>query len=224
MTLEPGITGEALVARMRWRYAVRKFDPRRKIDPATWHAVEEAMVLTPSSYGLQPWRFVVVTDPALREQLVPASFNQRQVADASHLVVLCTKKHLRAEDIDAHVKRTAEVRGVPVEALERFRGSMIRDLIDGARSRVVDQWAANQVFIALGNLLTCAALLGLDACPMEGFDPARYDQVRGLAQKGLASTVLCAVGYRAEDDRCAALAKVRFPLDVVVEHIGPPAT
>jgi nitroreductase len=219
LTIANPVPAESLLASLRWRYAVKKFDPARKIAPGDWKALEEALVLTPSSYGLQPWRFVVVTDPALREQLVPLSFHQRQVADASHLVVLCIKKHLRAEDIDAHVRRTAEVRNVPVEALARYRAVMVGDLVDGARSRVVDLWAANQVFIALGNFMTSAAMLGIDTCPMEGFDPARYDQLLGLAKKGLASTVLCAAGYRAADDRGATAPKVRFPVDLVVERI-----
>lgn len=207
-----------LLTQLRWRYAVKKFDAARKIEPETWRALEEALVLTPSSYGLQPWKFVIVEDPALREQLVACSWNQRQVADASHLVVLCIKKNFSAADVDRFVRRTAQVRGVAPEALAKFGAMMVRDLVDGPRRLVANEWAANQAYIALGNFMTAAALLGVDTCPMEGFEPAKYDQLLGLAAKGLSATVVCPAGYRAADDRFASLPKVRFPLDEVIER------
>ncbi len=201
---------ESLLAQMRWRYACKKFDPTRRIEPATWSALEAALVLSPSSYGLQPWKFVVVETPSVREQLLPASWNQRQVVDASHLVVLCIQKHFGAAGVDRFVQRMAEVKGVAPESLDKFRAMMVRDVAEGPRSWKVNDWAANQVFIALGNLLTCAAVLSVDACPIEGFEPAKYDQLLGLATQGLASTVVCALGYRAADDKYAAQPKVRF--------------
>lgn len=209
---------DALLAQLRWRYACKKFDPTRRIAPATWQALEEALVLTPSSYGLQPWKFVVVETPAVREQLVPASWNQRQVADASHLVVLCIQKHFGAAGIDRFVRRSAEVKGVPPESIEKYRTMMVRDVAEGPRSLRVNEWAANQVYIALGNLMTCAAVLGVDACPIEGFEPGKYDQLLGLAAQGLGSTVVCALGYRAADDRYATQPKVRFPANQVIER------
>ena len=208
----------ALLTQLRWRYAVKKFDPTRKIDAATWTALEEALVLTPSSYGLQPWKFLVIETPALREQLLPASWNQRQIVDASHLVVLCIKKNLSAADIDRFVRRTAELRGVAPATLEKFGAMMVRDVVEGPRSLIVNQWAANQVFIALGNFLTAAALLGVDACPMEGFEPPKYDQILGLAAKGLSATVVCTAGYRAADDKYAVVPKIRFKTDEVIER------
>ncbi len=213
------VSNESLLAQLRWRYAVKRFDPARKIAPADWKTLEEALVLTPSSYGIQPWKFVVVTEQATKDRLVPAAWNQRQVADASHVVVLCIKKHLTADDVDAFVRRTAQVRGVAPESLDKFKAMMVGDLIEGARSWVINQWAANQVYIALGNFMTSAALLGIDTCPMEGFEPPKVDQVLGLPKKGLGSTVLCAAGYRSSDDKYASLPKVRFPVDAVVERI-----
>ncbi len=212
------VSAEKLLAQLRWRYAVKKFDANRKIEPATWRALEEALVLTPSSYGLQPWKFVVVEDAALREQLVAMSWNQRQVAEASHLVVLCIRKNLSAADIDRFVRRTAEVRGVAPESLAKFGAMMVRDVVDGPRSLIANQWAANQAYIALGNFMTAAAMVGVDTCPMEGFEPAKYDSLLGLSAKGLAATVVCVAGYRAADDKYAALPKVRFPLDEVIER------
>ncbi|MBM4015269.1 MAG: NAD(P)H-dependent oxidoreductase [Planctomycetes bacterium] len=207
---------DSLLAQLRWRYACKKFDPTRRIEPATWSALEAALVLTPSSYGLQPWKFVVVETAAVREQLLPASWNQRQVVDASHLVVLCIQKHFGAAGVDRYVRRIAAVTGAAPESLEKFRGMMVRDIAEGPRSWKINDWAANQVFIALGNLLTCAAVLGIDACPIEGFEPAKYDQILGLAAHGLAATVVCALGHRAADDKYAAQPKVRFAADEVI--------
>jgi nitroreductase len=213
------VANETLLSQLRWRYACKSFDRSRKIAPEDWQTLEEALILSPSSYGIQPWKFVVVTDPATREKLLPISFNQPQIVDSSHLVVFCIKKPLRREDVDAFVARTAEVRGIPVDALAKFRAVMVNDLIEGARSWKINDWAANQVFIALGNFMTSAALLAIDTCPMEGFEPPKYDQALGLARRGLASAVLCAAGYRLADDKYATTKKVRFPSEQVIEHV-----
>ena len=216
---EKPVSNELILKQLRWRYAVKRFDPSKKIAHADWATLEETLVLTPSSFGLQPWKFVVVTDAAMKEKLLPCCWNQRQVVDGSHVVVLCIKKHLKGEEIDAHIKRTAEVRGVAIETLERYRKAMISDLIDGARSRIINLWAANQVFIALGNFMTCAALMGIDTCPMEGFEPEKVDELLGLGLRGLGSAVLCVAGYRASDDRYATMPKVRFPIDAVIDRV-----
>jgi len=218
-TPSDAIDGERLVRRLRWRYSVKKFDPARKIPPADWQALEDALVLTPSSYGLQPWKFVVVTDPAMKDQLLPLSWNQAQIVDCSHVVVFCIRRPLGTEHIDAHVKRMAEVRGVGVEALAKFRNVVVTDLVEGARAWTINLWAANQVYIALGNFMTSAALLGVDTCPMEGFDPVKYDATLGLGKRGLASTVVCTAGYRAPECKYQHFKKVRFQNDQVVERI-----
>src|SRR5215469_1970647 len=153
-----------LIGQLNWRYATKQFDPQRKISAEHWATLEDALILTPSSFGLQPWKFVVVTDPSVRERLVAASYGQRQVADASHLVVLAIKKNLSEQDIDDHLGRIAEVRGIPRESLGRFRETMVGSLIKGLDESGRNDWATKQVFIALGNFLTSAALLGIDAC------------------------------------------------------------
>jgi len=214
----PSLPPDSLLTALRWRYAVKSFDPTRKIEPATWQALEEALVLTPSSYGLQPWKFVVVEDPATREKLLPLSYNQRQVVDASHFVVFCIRKSLSADDVERHVARTAQVRGIAIETLAKFRAVMTRDIVHGSRSLHANAWAANQLFIALGNFMTAAALLGVDTCPMEGFEPAKYDDLLGLAPRGFAASVCCAAGYRAANDKCAAIPKVRFEAKDVIER------
>ncbi|MCY7392314.1 MAG: NAD(P)H-dependent oxidoreductase [Leptolyngbyaceae cyanobacterium CAN_BIN12] len=212
-------TPTELIERLNWRYATKKFDSSKTIPTDVWAALEESLVLTPSSYGLQPWKFLVVTSPDLKAQLQPLSWNQAQVGDCSHFVVFTIKKNLTAEYIDDFVARTAEVRQAEPESLAGYRKVMVSDVVYGARSLTVNEWATRQTYIALGNFMTCAALLGVDTCPMEGIEPANYDKVLGLPEKGYATVVACAAGYRAEDDKYASLAKVRFAKSEVIETL-----
>lgn len=210
---------EQLIAQLNWRYATKQFNPQRKISPQDWAALEESLVLTPSSFGLQPWKFIVVTSQATREKLVPVSWGQRQVADASHLVVFTIKKNLGERDIEAYLNLIAKVRGVPPASLASYREMMVGSLMKGLDDAGRNNWAANQVYIALGNFLTCAALLGIDACPMEGIEPAKYDDILGLYKQGLGTVVVATAGYRAASDKCATLKKVRFSKREVVVKI-----
>jgi nitroreductase len=216
-TLTASITAEALIHQLEWRYATKQFDATRKLDAETWKTLEAALVLTPSSYGLQPYKFIVVTDPALRGKLRAASWGQSQIEDASHLVVFAIQKAMGASHIAHFVDRTAEVRGVARESLEAFEGMMLGTLVNSPRAATIDQWAARQTYIALGNLLTCAALLGVDACPMEGLDTAAYDTILGLEAQGLATVCVCAVGYRSAEDKYAKLSKVRLPVSELIQ-------
>ena len=211
------VTNETILNQLNWRCATKKFDAQRKIAPADWKALEKALVLTPSSFGLQPWKVFVVTDPAIRAKLRAAAWNQPQITDASHLLVFASRKGLGPADVDRFIARVAEVRGAPVESLEGYKGMMLAAVNRPAEQ--VDAWAARQAYIALGNFLTTAALRGIDACPMEGFDHAQFDEILGLKAKGLASTVMATLGYRAATDKYAALPKVRFPLDEVVVNV-----
>ncbi len=206
-----------LLDALTWRYATKKFDPAKVIAPETWSALEESLILTPSSYGLQPWKFWVVTSPELKEQLKPMSWNQAQVTDCSHYVVFTIKKNLAAADVDRFVARTAEVREVPADSIAGYRNVMVSDVVYGARSFNVNEWATRQTYIALGNFMTSAALLGVDTCPMEGIEPVKYDKALNLPEAGYATVVACAAGYRAEDDKYADLAKVRYTKSEVVE-------
>jgi len=212
------IPGESLLQQLNWRYATKKFDATKKISAADWAVLEEALILTASSYGLQPWKFIIVTDPALKAKLRPASWNQSQVEDCSHLVVFTAKQDVTEADLDRFITRTAEVRGTPVESLAGYKGFMMGDLVNGARHAVIHEWAARQTYIAMGNLLTSAALLGIDACPFEGIEPAKYDEILGLKGTGYATVSACPVGYRAEDDKYASAPKVRFEAKDVVDH------
>ena len=210
------ITREQLLQQLHWLYATKQFDPQRKIAPADWAALEDALVLSPSSFGLQPWKFVIVTNPALRERLVSVSWGQRQVVVASHLVVFALKKNLSEADVLGYIKRISEVRGLPPEGMISYRDKMIGSLFKGRDATARTIWAANQIYIALGNFLTSTALLGIDACPMEGIEPARYDEILGLEALGLHTLVAATAGYRAATDKYAALKKVRFEKNDVI--------
>lgn len=210
------VTPDELLSRLRWRYAVKKFDAARRIPEATWAALEESLVLSSSSYGLQPWKFFVVQTPATRSQLLPHSWGQKQVVEASHLVVFALKENVGAADADRLARRTAEVQGVPLATTDGYRKMMTNSLTSRPQAEV-DAWMTHQVYVALGHFLTAAAMLGVDTCPMEGFVAARYDEILGLPAKGYRSIVVATAGYRAADDPNAAKAKVRYPLAEVVE-------
>ena len=202
---------------LRWRYATKKFDPARKISPTDWHVLEQSLVLSPSSFGLQPWKFFVVTDPTIKTKLPAASWGQTQPSDCSHMVVLALRKNTSEEDVDRLAARTAEVRGVPSHTLDGFRkmlkGFVAKPPID------INEWAARQVYIAIGQFMACAAMMGIDTCPMEGIDPAQYDEILGIAAHGCTTCVGCAAGYRHADDKYAKLAKVRFATEDVIVNL-----
>jgi nitroreductase len=208
-----------LINQLNWRYATKQFDPARKISAPDWAALEEALVLTPSSIGLQPWAFLVIDDPAVRAKLLLASYGQPQVVDASHLIVFATKTNYSEIDVDAHIRQAAKVRGVGVEALDGLRTMALRSVVQGMDETARRNWATNQTYIALGNLVTSAALLGIDAAPMEGFERHRYDDILGLKVRGLTASVIAAVGYRRESDKYATAPKVRFPREEIVQHM-----
>jgi nitroreductase len=216
-TAHAAVTPEGLVAALRWRYAVKKFEPGKPIPDPIWNALEEALTLSASSYGLQPWKFFVIDDPALRAQLRPAAFGQSQVTDAARFVVFAVRKDFSIGDIVRYVERVAEVRKVPLESLEGFKNMMAGLLRRTPEQR--ESWAGHQVYIALGNFLTSAAALGVDACPMEGLDAAQYDRILGLSETGYQTLFAVAAGYRSGDDAYAAAPKVRFPKEEVMAHL-----
>ncbi|MCX6837173.1 MAG: NAD(P)H-dependent oxidoreductase [Verrucomicrobia bacterium] len=207
-------TTELLTA-LNWRYATKVFDPTKKIAADTWATLEESLVLTPSSFGLQPWKFFIIQDQELREKLVAHSWRQRQVADCSHLVVMTVKKAYSLDDLDAFIARMVEVRGGSADALAGFR-----KMVAGAQAQgyMTQEWAKMQAYIALGQFMAACALLSIDTCPMEGFVAAQYDELLGLEAQGLTTAVLCPAGYRHADDRYASLPKIRFQNSDVIEH------
>ena len=214
-TLNP----DALVAQLNWRYATKKFDATKKIPAGTWAALEHALLLTPSSFGLQPWKFIVITDAAVKQKLVPVSWNQTQPADCSHHVVFAVRKALEEKDVDRFLDSIVATRGGAKESLKGYGDMMTGFAGKAAKEGWLREWAVRQVYIALGNFMTCAAVLGVDTCPMEGIEPANYDKILGLDGTEFETVVACAAGYRAADDKYAQLAKVRFPASEIIRHI-----
>ncbi len=213
------ISSQQLLDALNWRYATKKFDPVRKIPADTWSVLEQSLVLTPSSFGLQPWRFLVVDNPEIRSRLVGASWGQTQVVDASHLVVFLVRKDLDAAHVDRYMARTAELREAQVASLDPFKKVINQSLDSARKTGRLDTWQTHQIYIALGQFMAAAALLGVDTCPMEGLVPATYDEILGLENTGYATVCACPVGYRAADDKYAGTPKVRFAASEVIVHL-----
>ena len=212
------MNADTILDALRTRYACKVFDPSKKIPQDIWEALEDSLVLTPSSFGLQPWKFLVIQDATLRESLVPHAWNQRQVADCSHLVVMLTHRCMPEAHIDANIGRMIEVRGGTPEALLGFRKMVAGFRQQGEQAGWLKDWAKQQSYIALGQFMLAAALLGVDTCPMEGFVPAKFDEVLGLEGSDFTCAVLCPAGYRHDSDKYATLPKVRFAKSDVIEH------
>ncbi|MBP9750625.1 MAG: NAD(P)H-dependent oxidoreductase [Candidatus Peribacteraceae bacterium] len=206
-----------LIPAFEWRYATKSFDPTKKLSDADLQELLQALTLAPSSFGLQPWHFIVVTDPELRKKLQTHSWHQSQISEASHLVVLCALKNVTPEYIDGYIQHMSEVRGAPIEALAGLR-DMLLNAVAGKGPAAASEWAARQVYIALGFLLAAAAEKGIDSTPMEGFDPKAYEQELGLTDSPWMPVLLCPLGYRAADDKHAAYKKVRFPAETLIEQ------
>jgi nitroreductase len=208
-----------MISQLNWRYAVKKFDSSKKVSESDWKALEEVLRLSPSSYGLQPWKFLVIQNDEIRKRLTPASWNQTQVSDCSHYVVLTTLKKISEDYIQKFIDHTAQVRGIKSETLNGYRDMMIGDLVKGPRSAGIQEWACKQVYIAMGNLMNAAALMNIDTCPLEGLDPKKYDEILGLTDMEYGTAAAVAVGYRHPEDKYQHAAKVRFKNTTVVEHI-----
>lgn len=206
------------IDKLNWRYATKQFDPTQKIDSETWSKVEESLLLTPSSFGLQPWRFIVITDDAVKQSLLPHSWSQPQVVDCSHLVVLAARSPISEAEVNEFIKFTASTRGISPEALDAYKGMML-----GFLSRMDDDartaWAKNQVYVALGQLMATAAAIGLDACPMEGIVPAEYDKILNLEEQGYTTVLACPMGFRSSEDTYSELEKVRYSAEKLIQLI-----
>ena len=194
---------------LKWRYATKQFDTEKKLSADQVATLKEALRLSPSSFGLQPWRFVFVENVELRTKLRAAGYDQPQFTDASHLVVLATEKNIDAALIKKYVQSIADAKNIAVENLAGFSG-MLNGAIGAKGEEGARDWAARQAYIALGVLLTTAALEGIDAAPMEGFDPKAADEILGLTGRGLESRVVVGLGFRSEDDQAATASKVRY--------------
>ncbi len=215
----PIVDPHKFLERMQYRYATKVFDSTKKISASDWDILERSLILTPSSYGLQPWKFLIITDTEVKKSLTPVSWNQAQVESCSHYVIFTHKTEVSEEYVDQYIKTISDVRGVSIESLQGYKKGMIGDVVRGLRSKVINEWSARQCYIALGNFMTSAAVLGIDTCPMEGIKLAEYDRILNLEGTGFKTVVGCAAGYRSPNDKHQHLKKVRFPSEKVITHI-----
>ncbi|RFZ92569.1 NAD(P)H-dependent oxidoreductase [Mucilaginibacter conchicola] len=207
-----------LVDKLNWRYATKKFDSTKKIAADKLRYILDAVKLAPSSIGLQHYRVLVIEDAGIRAKLREAAYGQPQVTDASQLIVFAAETGLNETFGKKYIDNVAAVRGVERETLAGFE-NMVLGAINGRTPEQLTIWAQKQAYIALGHLIAAASEQDIDSAPMEGFDPARFDEILGLKEKGLTTTVIAAIGYRADDDAYAKLAKVRRPNEEFFIHV-----
>lgn len=207
----------SIIDNLKWRYATKKFDNSKVLSEDQIQTLKEAFNLTALSYGLQTLKMVIVADRNLREDLVKHSYGQRQVADASHLLILCIQKDINDSDVEQHFDNVKKIRQTPDSVLEPFKNGLTTT-INNMPKEVKTNWATRQAYIALGNLMTVCAVEGIDGCPMEGFVPSEIDKALKLDDLGLSSVLMFPVGFRAEDDMFATLEKVRKSIsDTIIE-------
>ena len=203
------------IDKLEWRYATKKFDASKTLSKEKLNILKEAFNLTALSYGLQTLRLVLIEDKIARERLVEVAFGQRQVVDASHLLVLCIQTEIDSNDVINHFNTVKAIRNTPDAILDPFKEEM-KSTIEGMQPDKKVGWATRQAYIALGNLMTVCAIEGIDSCPMEGFLPKELDKKLELDKHGLSSVLLLPVGYRADDDMFADFKKVRQPISKTV--------
>lgn len=208
----------SLIEKLEWRYATKKFDAAKKLSPAQLETLLKAIQLSPSSYGLQSYKVLVVENPEIREKLREAAHGQPQLTEASHVIVFATQTTIDEALVNKYVDNIAKTRGIGREHLHSYEQTMV-----GTVNHLGDEqklgWSTKQTYIALGILLAAAADLGIDACPMEGFQAGKFDEILGLKEKGLASTVIAPIGFRSDKDDYRLLAKVRRPTEELFIHI-----
>lgn len=199
---------ESQIKQLNWRYATKKFDTSKKLSSQQLDGLLSAIQLAPTSYGLQPFKVLVVSNPAIRQQLKAAAYGQTQVTDASELLVFATYANYTEAHVDEYVENIVATRGIKLKDIEDFIG-MMKGSVNAQSQEQLQAWNAKQAYIALGFLLETAALNNIDACPMEGFDAAQFDEILGLADKNLKAVVIAPIGFRAEDDTYQLYKKVR---------------
>jgi len=204
---------------LNWRYATKSFDADKTIPETQIQSIKEAFNLTPMSYGLQPVKLLVISNKELQNKLLEASFNQKQVTTASHVLVICIEKEINQHFIENYFDLVKQIRDTPDDILKPYREFLINDF--GKKDKgETKQWAINQAYLALGNILTVCAVEKIDACPMEGFLPHKYAEILNLDTDKIEPVLVMPIGYRAEDDQFSNFEKVRRPLDEMVIDIN----
>jgi nitroreductase len=203
-----------IIEKLNWRYATKKFDPNQNLTNEDINKIKEIIRLSPASYGLQPYKVFVVVNQSTKAALRAVSWDQPQITDASALLVFARNKNYTTAEVDNYVDNIVETRGIPKEALGAYEGMMkhaVNSLTEDQRA----VWVEKQIYLALGNLLTSLAVEGIDACPMEGFDKEKYDEILGLTD--MTSVVICSVGVRDQSDDTQNYKKVRKSIDDLFE-------
>lgn len=206
-----------LIDALNWRYATKQFDPSKRVSDADLETILVAGNLAATSYGLQPFKFVVVSDQQTQDELVPFSYNQPQVSQASHVIILAARTDVDEAFIRSMARLTEKVRDLPQGELDGYAKQMIGALMSMSDEQRV-HWAQKQIYIALANMMAACAAVRVDSCPMEGFVPAQYDRLLNLSDQNLTATVALPIGYRSNDDQQQNFAKVRNPIDQIVIH------
>jgi nitroreductase len=196
------------ITNANWRYATKKFDATKKVSKEDLETLKEAIRLSASSFGLQPYRILIIENPELRAKLQPAAWGQSQIVDASQLIVFANITNFGETEIDASIANTTKTRGLPADALKGY-GDFMKSKIVVLPEDVRNTWASKQTYLALGNLMNAASELKIDVTPMEGFEPAQVNEILGLGKLGLNATLLATIGYRHEEDATQHYAKVR---------------
>lgn len=202
---------------LKWRYATKQFDTSRKVSEDDIAAILEAGNLMPTSYGLQPFRIISITDEALKAKLLAASYGQKHLVENSHLIVVATRTDIDEAMIAEYAARIETTRGLPTGTVDDYKAMMVGDLINRT-GEARAQWAAKQAYLALGGMIVEASVRGVDNTAAEGFVPDQYDEILGLSEKNLHATVVIALGYRAESDQSQHYTKVRIaPNDMYIK-------
>lgn len=202
----------SIIDHLKWRYATKKFDPNKTLSPKKMDVLKQAFNLTATSFGLQTITLVIVTNKEIQQELVKFAYNQKQVLEAPHVLVICIQDNITDKDVDMLFDNTQTIRNTPNRILDPYRNNL-KQMMKKMSVKERQQWSTNQAYIALGNLMTVCAVEGIDSCPMEGFSAEDYDRILDLKNKNLKSVLLLPIGYRANDDLFAELKKVRKPVE-----------
>ena len=206
-----------LIESLKWRYATKKMDATKKVSEQDIDCIKEAVQLSASSYGLQPYTVLDIRDSVLRKEIHPMCWNQSQITDASHIFIFCNYNKVDEQDVDSLIRLISETNEVPIEKISGY-GDFVKGKLKEKSEIEMFHWSAKQAYIALGNALTACAELNIDSTPMEGFEPEEVNKLLGLNDKGLNACVILAIGYRSLDDKTQYSKKVRKPINTMFEE------
>lgn len=208
----------SIIQDLQWRYATKKFDANRKVSQENIEIIKESIRLVPTSYGLQPYKVFIIENQKIKESLLDASYNQNQIVDCSHLIVICAYIDIFDEHVDEHMSNISKSRDITEEAKKNY-SDFLKNWFTSQTPEKKLAWNKNQCYIALGQLLTTCASLRVDSIPMEGFDSNKYDHILALKTQNLTTTLICPIGYRSDDDQTQHRSKVRKDLYEIIKEI-----